>query len=833
MARIMSSGLLSAPDIGYKPSPARETCHILLACMPKSGSTFLSTIISQLPDFIRVDLVPSYGRREQELSESLLQKYDGKSFVAQHHVRCSQQTELYIKNYRLVPIVLVRNLYDIVLSLNDHMVIENPVTSVAYLTQDMLTWTVERRLQAIVDLAIPWYFNFFVSWMCWKDSLFVTYEDLVADPLKMLEEILQFCGLSDTFTTDAIFSAVEKAKTLPTRKNVARPGRGMALGQPLKDQVFRLTRHYPSIDFSLLGLNQEHPQATPIRASTLETSHNEPLISSDSPTVRLDLGCGTAKPGGFIGLDRFPLDGVDIVADLNNHLPFTDNAIDMVLCSHSLEHVADLMFTMKEIYRISRHGAQVCIVAPYGHQALNAANPYHHQVFNEHTPRFWTHSPHTLIEETEYVHPHASSWGLSGSDHSFLDIDVRCLRMEFFYFREYRHLSREEQREARKRYMNVCDQVMYHLVVHKKPESEPEMNEVPERVVYYDPPPIAVRRLQEQVEHQQMEFAELRDTLQHREQATREMQEQLQEKLERQQTELAKLRDTLQHREQSTREAQEQLQEQLERQEMELVELRDILQHREQELHDLQKKLSPGEMALNQMENREELRDRKIQSLEKRVEEQAAILGATQKALKQREAASADLVAQLHRHQVGFKRVCAELDRQRNYVAGGWYSRFIDRTDLRNQTSEHFQQLIDDSYLFTKGLRGYCLQPSINLQFVPFVYYPLELNRPKLAGILLAPLLDIPMNEGALGVEIVSPSDKIVVHTTAPLSRTDDGLPTRFDFLPIEDSDSGRFWLRVFVQGVKTPVRVLEWKKYPYLGLGRARTRAFCGFIFQ
>jgi len=833
MARIMISGLLSASDIGYKPSPARETCHILLACMPKSGSTFLSTIISQLPDFIRVDLVPSYGRREQELSESFLKKYDDKSFVAQHHVRCSQQTELYIKNYRLIPIVLVRNLYDIVVSLHDHMLLQSPMTPVAYLTQDMLTWTVERRLQAIVDLAIPWYFNFFVSWMCCKDSLFVTYEDLVADPLKMLEEILQFCGLSGRFTTHAVLSAIETAESLPTRKNVARTGRGMALEQPLKDQVFKLTRHYPTIDFRLLGLNREHPQAAPLKPSELDIPHDGPLKSTSRSAVRLDLGCGTAKPGGFIGLDRFPLDGVDIVADLNNHLPFIDNSIDLILCSHSLEHVIDLMATMKELYRIGRHGTQVCIVAPYGHQALNAANPYHRQVFNEHTPRFWTHSPHTFIEETEYVHPHAPSWGLSGSDHSSPNVDFRCLRMEFFYFREYRHLSPAEQREARKRYMNVCDQVMYHLVVLKKPVSESEMKELPEHVRYYDPPPIAVRRLQEQVERLQMKLAELNDTLQHREEATRDVQERFQEKAVREQKELAELREALQHRERATREVEERFQEQVEHQKMELAELRDLLQRREQELHDLQKRLSTGETALNQVENRAELRDRKIQSLEKRVEEQAAVLGATQEVLKQREAASADLVAQLYRHQVGFKRVCAELDRQRNYVAGGWYSRFINRTDLRNQTSEHFQQLKDDSYLFTKDLRGYRLQPSINLQFVPFVYYPLELNRPKLAGILLAPLLDIPMNEGALGVEIVSPSDKIVVHTTTPLSRTDDGLPTRFDFLPIEDSDSGRFWLRVFVQGVKTPVRVLEWKKYPYLGLGRARTRAFCGFVFQ
>src|SRR6266850_605883 len=93
--------------------------------------------------------------------------------------------------------------------------------------------------------------------------------------------------------------------------------------------------------------------------------------------VRVDLGCGRIKLPGFIGVDRFPMPGVDIVADLDERLPFADDSVDMVYASHSLEHVSDLSQVMREVHRICKHGAQLCIVAPYHQQGLNLANPYH------------------------------------------------------------------------------------------------------------------------------------------------------------------------------------------------------------------------------------------------------------------------------------------------------------------------------------------------------------------------------------------------------------------------------------------------------------------------
>lgn len=224
------------------------------------------------------------------------------------------------------------------------------------------------------------------------------------------------------------------------------------------------------------------------------------LLTPLDGAVRLDLGCGRAKVPGFIGVDRFALPGVAVLADLNARLPFANDSVDLVYASHSLEHVRDLGRTIREIHRICKHGAQLCIVAPYYAQGLNLANPYHLHAFNEHTPRFWTASPLTLIEPAEYCHPHASAWGLLESDNSTPDIDIRCVRMEFFYFREYRELPKHEQRRRRKHEQDVCDQLVYHLLVLKRVVSDEEFLQMARDMELFESPYVTVRRLQERCE---------------------------------------------------------------------------------------------------------------------------------------------------------------------------------------------------------------------------------------------------------------------------------------------------------------------------------------------
>jgi hypothetical protein len=201
---------------------------------------------------------------------------------------------------------------------------------------------------------------------------------------------------------------------------------------------------------------------------------------SSSPPIRLsvDLGCGAAKQPGYIGLDRFPLKGVDIVCDLDCGIPLSTGSVERLLASHSLEHVRDLQTTMAEVFRVCADRALVTIIAPYESTTLNRANPYHRFGFNEHTPRFFTDHANDLVEPSEYSFPAAEPWGLQSSDHSSSNVDLRCVRMEFVYLPAYRRLDTAAQRVLRKALSDVCDQIALYLVVVKSPIEHSELSDL-------------------------------------------------------------------------------------------------------------------------------------------------------------------------------------------------------------------------------------------------------------------------------------------------------------------------------------------------------------------
>lgn len=210
-------------------------------------------------------------------------------------------------------------------------------------------------------------------------------------------------------------------------------------------------------------------------------------------SLRLDLGCGAKQRAGFVGVDRFRLPGVHVIADLDaRHLPFVDNSFGLIVAFHSLEHAGDLTNVMRELWRVAVPGAQIVIGAPYSTTHLNMANPYHRQVFNEHTPRFWTSVAECAVDTWEWREPpFPAVWGLSETDHSKPGFDFRCIRMEFFYFAEYWGLSPAEQRRQRKRSINVCEQILYHIVAVKSPGDE-DVTKITSRL--YMPPELEDRR---------------------------------------------------------------------------------------------------------------------------------------------------------------------------------------------------------------------------------------------------------------------------------------------------------------------------------------------------
>ncbi len=80
----------------------------------------------------------------------------------------------------------------------------------------------------------------------------------------------------------------------------------------------------------------------------------------------LDVGCGQNKYPGAIGIDFNPRSHADVIHDLGAvPYPFADNEFDEVISRHVVEHVPDVMIFISELYRITKPGGRIKLVAPH------------------------------------------------------------------------------------------------------------------------------------------------------------------------------------------------------------------------------------------------------------------------------------------------------------------------------------------------------------------------------------------------------------------------------------------------------------------------------------
>ena len=101
--------------------------------------------------------------------------------------------------------------------------------------------------------------------------------------------------------------------------------------------------------------------------------------------MKLDVGCGLAKEPGFIGVDQFPLPGVDVVTDLEGPLPFRTNSIEAVYSKSVLEHVAEFQLVMAELHRVVKAGGDIHIKVPHFSSPLSFSDYTHRRFFGYYT----------------------------------------------------------------------------------------------------------------------------------------------------------------------------------------------------------------------------------------------------------------------------------------------------------------------------------------------------------------------------------------------------------------------------------------------------------------
>jgi hypothetical protein len=232
--------------------------HMFIACMPKSGSTFLKNVLCKITGHKDCFFFHAHGQNEHDLYLPTVLKFSMKNTVTQQHSRASHANVQMMQAFDIKPVVLVRNVFDVVISQLDFY--KGPARINTYHQGGFENLDDEQKIDLLIDYFVPWHLQFHASWLDAEARqrlpvFWLTYETLIADKPYAVEQVLEFYGLK--YSRDNIAKTIDSVEA-DSRKNLFNKGiagRGQAgLSEAQKERIRSMTRHYPSVDFSLIGL---------------------------------------------------------------------------------------------------------------------------------------------------------------------------------------------------------------------------------------------------------------------------------------------------------------------------------------------------------------------------------------------------------------------------------------------------------------------------------------------------------------------------------------------------------------------------------------------------
>jgi hypothetical protein len=232
--------------------------HIFIACVPKSASTFLKNLLVNLTGYRDIFMVYAAGQNEHELYLPTLRDAAHLDTVTQQHCRASDANVHMMQGFEIRPVVLVRNVFDSVMSLLDFY--NNGAYFTSYFRADFESLDEETKIDLLIDNIIPWYFQFVASWDLVEkrgslEVMWLTYEDLIRDKPTCIGDVLKFYGLGASLRSveQKIRETASEERGIRFNKGIA--GRGdSGLSDRQKAKIRRLARYYPTTDFSRIGL---------------------------------------------------------------------------------------------------------------------------------------------------------------------------------------------------------------------------------------------------------------------------------------------------------------------------------------------------------------------------------------------------------------------------------------------------------------------------------------------------------------------------------------------------------------------------------------------------
>ena len=245
-------------DFASDVNPEQLGTHIFIACAPKSGSTFLKNVLVSLTGYRDAFMVYTPGQFEQDIYQPALSGLASFDTVTQQHCRASDANVQMMQAFGIRPVVLVRNIFDSVMSLFDFY--NKGAFANSFFRADYLTLDNETRLDLIIDNLVPWYFQFAASWDLVEkqkrlELTWLRYEDMISDKPATIQTVLNFYGLNAPLRgIEERISEIESEKRR-SRFNKGVAGRGETeLSDSRKRRIREYARYFPSTDLSVIGV---------------------------------------------------------------------------------------------------------------------------------------------------------------------------------------------------------------------------------------------------------------------------------------------------------------------------------------------------------------------------------------------------------------------------------------------------------------------------------------------------------------------------------------------------------------------------------------------------
>ena len=257
------SGLVPEGEVDFAKERASKPL-VVVAATPKAGSTFLVNTLIRVTGLRGFRLCAAYSTNEHDLYLPALCLMNRYGCVSQLHMKGTFHNAALMRTFGIKPVILVRRIEDIVVSLQHDLKEKRQRRSLgtgrsgySFVWQDQSTKELsdERLLDMIIDLAVPWFVNFYVSWhrLCQQgavDALWVTYEELFGDKEKAVRRVLDFLGLR--------YAAGIDPRVLSRKYRTFRDGRvGQGALTLTAEQQRRLRTqfsYYPDVDFDKYGI---------------------------------------------------------------------------------------------------------------------------------------------------------------------------------------------------------------------------------------------------------------------------------------------------------------------------------------------------------------------------------------------------------------------------------------------------------------------------------------------------------------------------------------------------------------------------------------------------